>query len=163
MPFNEYVVLRSDRVGFIDYGHTDIAAIKAHRVAELDAYYRTYPPPPPDVWLRDLTEVSEWVRTIQARGGRVVFFREPASGEHLAIDERAFPRELYWDAYARIAPATMIEFRDEPLFTRFNLPDTSHIDGTDVPAFTIALAEVLQRRGLVPPITRPAARTIPPM
>jgi hypothetical protein len=31
MPFNDYVVLRPDRVGFIDYRHTDVAAIKSAR------------------------------------------------------------------------------------------------------------------------------------
>jgi hypothetical protein len=163
MPFNEYVVLRPDRVGFIDYRHTDVAAIKARRVADLEAYYREFPPPPPEVWLRDLTEVSAWVRRIEARGGRVVFFREPATGEHLDIDERAFPRELYWDAYARVAPATMIEFRDEPVFANFRLPDTSHIDGVDVPAFTIAFAQVLERHKLVPPLTNLPGLATPPM
>ena len=103
------------------------------------------------------------MRRIEARGGRVVFFREPATEEHLDIDERAFPRELYWDAYARVAPATMIEFRDEPVFAHFPLPDTSHIDGVDVPAFTLALAQVLERRKLVPPLTNPPGQVMPPM
>jgi hypothetical protein len=163
MPFNEYVVLRPDRTGFIDYRRTDVAAIKARRVADLEAYYKENPPPPPDVWLRDLLEVSEWVRRIEARGGRVVFFREPATDEHLDIDEREFPRPMYWDAYARVSPATMIEFRDEPAFASFKLPDSSHIDAVDVPAFTIALLQVLERRNLMPPLTNPSARVIPPM
>jgi hypothetical protein len=163
LPFNEYVRLRSDRVGFIDYARTDIAAIKAHRVADLENYYREHPPPPPQAWLRDLAQVSQWVRRIQARGGRVVFFREPASGEHLAVDERAFPRALYWDAYARVCPVPMIEFRDEPAFAHFVLPDTSHIDGAEVPAFTIALAQVLARHGIVPPLTIPSGVAAPPM
>jgi len=43
----------------------------------------------------------------------------------------------------------MIDFRDVPEMTRFVLPDTSHIDGTDVPRFTIALANLLKSRKLV--------------
>ena len=78
-----------------------------------------------------------------------VLSSDEASEEHLGIDERAFPRELYWDAYARVAPATMIEFRDDPAFADFVLPDSSHIDGVDVARFTAALARVLERRGLV--------------
>ncbi len=163
MPFNDYVVLRPDRIGFLDYRRTNVAAIKARRIEDLEAYYKEFPPPPPDVWLHDLDEVSAWARRIEARGGRVVFFREPATDEHLDIDEHAFPRELYWDAYARVAPLTMIEFRDEPVFAKFKLPDSSHIDGIDVPAFTIALAQVLERRKLVPPLTNPPGRVIPPM
>jgi len=151
MPFNEHVVLRPARVGFIDYRLTNVAAIKARRIADLKEYYKQNPPPPPDIWLRDLSEVSDWVRRIEARGGRVAFFREPVSDEHLDSDERAYPRPLYWDAYARVAPVTMIDFRDEPAFAGFELPDTSHIDGVDLPAFTIALAQALKRRKLLPP------------
>jgi hypothetical protein len=150
LPFNDYVVLRRDRVGFLDYRRTDVAAIKSRRVADLELYYRENPPPDPATWLHDLEEVSGWVRRIQARGGRVVFFREPVVEEHLAIDEAHYPREQYWDAYARVAPAVMIDFRDDPAFAGFVLPDDSHIDGTDVPRFTRALAQVLVRRGLVP-------------
>jgi hypothetical protein len=77
-----------------------------------------------------------------------VFFREPVADEHLAIDEANYPRALYWDAYARVAPAAMIDFRDEPAFADFVLPDSSHIDGVDVARFTRAFAQVLARPGL---------------
>ena len=90
------------------------------------------------------------MRRIQARGGRVVFLREPVADEHLAIDEANYPRARYWDAYARVAPATRIDFRDEPALADFVLPDSSHIDGVDVPRFTAAMARVLARHGLNP-------------
>jgi hypothetical protein len=163
MPFNDYVVLRDDRVGFLDYRRTNVEAIRNRRVADLRAYYEENPPPDAETWLRDLETVSEWVRRIQARGGRVVFFREPAAGEHLEIDEAHFPRPHYWDAYARTAPATMIEFRDEPLFAGFVLPDSSHIDGADVPRFTLALAQTLEQRRIVGPLSSPSDRRAPPM
>jgi hypothetical protein len=162
LPFNDYVVLRSDRVGFLDYRRTDIAAIKARRIADLATYYRENPAPDAGIWLRDLDAVSEWVSRIEARGGRVAFFREPVTDEHLALDETNYPRASYWDAYARIAPATMIDFRDEPSFAGLVLPDSSHIDGVDVPRFTAALAEALARRGLVSPRASPPTSP-PPM
>lgn len=149
MPFNDYLVMRPDRVGFLDYRRTDVAAIKRQRIVDLVEYYHDYPPAPPERWLHDLEQVSEWVRMIQARGGKVVFFREPSAGEHLALDEKNYPRALYWDAYARVSPAPMIEFRDEPGFASITLPDTSHIDGADVPRFTDALLAVLARRGII--------------
>jgi hypothetical protein len=149
MPFNDYLVMRADRVGFLDYRRTDVTAIKRQRIVDLVEYYRDYPPAPPARWLHDLDQVSEWVRTIQARGGNVVFFREPSAGEHLALDEKNYPRAAYWDAYARISPAPMVEFRDEPAFASITLPDTSHIDGDDVPRFTDALLAALVRRGII--------------
>jgi hypothetical protein len=150
MPLNEHVVVRADRIGLVDYRHPDLGWTRAKRVADLEAYYRDNPPVPADVWLADLATVSEWIERIDKRGGRVVFFREPASGESLQLDEANFPRSLYWDAYARISPAVLIDFRDIPELTTFVLPDTSHIDGTDVPRFTIAFADLLKRRGLAP-------------
>jgi hypothetical protein len=148
MPQNEHTIVRSDRVGLVDYHHPDLAWTRAKRVIDLTEYYRDNPPEPADVWLSDLAIVSGWIKRIEDRGGRVVFFREPASGESLQLDEAHFPRSLYWDAYARISPAVLIDFRDVPALTTFELPDTSHIDGTDVPRFTIALADLLKARGL---------------
>jgi hypothetical protein len=151
MPINEHVVVHADRVGLVDYHHPDLAWTHAKRVIDLTEYYRDNPPEPAESWLSDLAIVSGWIKRIEDRGGQVVFFREPASGESLELDEANFPRRRYWDAYARTSPAALIDFRDVPELTTFELPDTSHIDGTDVPRFTIALANALKRRGLARP------------
>lgn len=148
-PMNDSVVVRADRAGFIDYRRPDLPAIRASRIADLVRYYREDRPPDAQTWLDDLASVSTWIERIQQRGGRVVLFREPAADESLALDEANFPRDRYWDAYARRSPATMIDFRDVPEMTTFVLPDTSHIDGADVPRFTTALANLLKSRGLV--------------
>ena len=150
LPINDYVALRPDRLGTLDYRHTNVDAIRDRRIQDLQEYYRDNPPDPPAQWLHALDEVSGWIRAIQARGGQVVLFREPSGGEHLALDESNFPRADYWDAYARISPAVMIDFRDEPGFAAIPLPDTSHIDGPDVPRFTELLVAILVRRGILP-------------
>lgn len=150
-PINDYVVVRPDRLGVLDYRRTDVNAIRERRIADLREYYRDNHPEPPQQWLAALDQVSTWVRAIQSRGGKVVFFREPSAGEHLLLDETNFPRDRYWDAYARVAPMPMIDFRDEPGFAAIKLPDTSHIDGTDIPRFTRTLLDVLVRRGVVTP------------
>ena len=148
MPLRDHTVVRADRVGFIDYHHPDLAWTHAKRVFDLKEYYRDNTPVPADEWLADLAIVSEWIERIQRRGGRVLFFREPESDESLALDEANFPRDRYWDAYARISPAVMVDFRDVPEFLTFVLPDTSHIDGTDVPRYTAVFANLLKARGL---------------
>jgi hypothetical protein len=150
MPLNEHVVVHADRIGLVDYRHPDLAWTHAKRVIDLEEYYRDNPPDSAGVWLSDLQTVSAWIKRIENRGGRVVFFREPVSGESLQLDEANFPRSLYWDAYSRTSPAVLIDFRDAPALMTFALPDTSHIDGTDVPRFTIAFADLLKRRGLAP-------------
>jgi hypothetical protein len=148
MPLRDHTVVRADRVGFIDYRHPDLAWTHAKRVFDLKEYYRDNAPVPAEEWLGDLTVVSEWIERIQRRGGRVLFFREPESDESLALDEANFPRDRYWDAYARISPAVMVDFRDVPEFLTFVLPDTSHIDRTDVPRYTAAFADLLKSRGV---------------
>jgi hypothetical protein len=141
---NYYYLIRENRSGAIDYRRSDTPAIRAARVADLAASYRQSTPPDPEAWHRDLAPIHDWVRRIEQHGGRVVFFREPVGGESLALDEANYPRSLYWDAFARESPGTVVDFRDLPDFTGLELPDTSHIDGTDVPRFTAALARVLK-------------------
>ncbi len=153
LPINDYVVLRPDRMGELDYRRTNVDAIRDRRVLDLREYYRDNPPEPATQWLGELSEVSAWVRAIQARGGQVVFFREPSAGEHLVLDETNYPRDAYWDAYARVSPAVMIDFRDVPAFAALRLPDTSHIDGSDVPRFTRILLEALTRKGILRMVT----------
>jgi hypothetical protein len=157
-PFNDYVVLRSDRLGLIDYRRSDIEAIRRQRIVDLVQYYKDYPPEPAVEWVGNLEQVSAWVRAIQARGGKVVLFREPSAGEHLALDEKNYPRDAYWDAYAKVSPAVMIDFRDEPALAAIPLPDTSHIDGLEIPRFTAALLDVLARRGIITLRSPAAAR-----
>jgi hypothetical protein len=144
LPRNDHVLLRADRAGFVDYHHPDLAWTHAKRVIDLENYYRDNPPAAPGTWFADLATVSDWIRRIESRGGRVVFFREPVSGESLQLDETNFPRDRYWDAYARSSPARMIDFRDVSELSAFELPDTSHIDATEVPRLTRALARAIE-------------------
>jgi hypothetical protein len=150
---NYYYVLREDRSGAADYHRSDVAAIRAARVADHAAYYRDNPPTDPDVWRKDLTLVSEWVRRIENRGGRVVFFREPVGGESLELDETNYPRARYWDVAVHELAGTMIDFRDVPQLAQLALPDTSHIDGNDVPQFTAALARLLRKPQFAGPLS----------
>src|SRR5664279_4708607 len=105
LPINDRIVVHADRAGFIDYNRPDLAGIRNARIADLARYYREEPPDDASIWLKDLDAVSDWVRRIQSRGGRVVFFREPAADESLQLDESHLPRDRYWDAYAKQAPA----------------------------------------------------------
>jgi hypothetical protein len=95
-------------------------------------------------------ETAPLVESIQKRGGKVIFARFPTSGEHRVLDERYYPRREYWDRFAARTPALAIHFDDVPALSRFELPDTSHLDSRDTPAFTEALIEELARRGVIP-------------
>jgi hypothetical protein len=146
-PNREYVTFFADRSGGTDYSKSPVEAVRTARIRDLKGYYANTPAISPEQWLMDAEEVISWVRVINARGGRVVFYREPVSGEHLELDEARFPRQQFWDALASKMPATMIDFRDYPQLA-FNTPDTSHIDAKDIPAHTRNFVRTLAEKGV---------------
>lgn len=147
-PYKEYVTFERDRSGGTDYRKSDIVAIRNARVADLKKYYPLYTPPTPEAWFAEMREVVRWVEKINARGGKVVFYREPVSGEHIELDEANFPRAKYWDKLVAIMPAKMIDFRDYPELN-IDTPDTSHIDIKDIDRHTRGLVRILKREGVL--------------
>jgi hypothetical protein len=144
-PTKEYVTFFADRSGLTEYARSNVEAVREARIRDLRDYYANTPAVSPQQWLTDNDVVVEWVKQINARGGRVVFYREPLSGDHLALDEARFPRSEFWDALAARMPATMIDFRDHDSLN-VPTPDTSHIDAKDVPRHTRALVRVLAEK-----------------
>ncbi|WP_417851434.1 hypothetical protein [Thalassoglobus sp.] len=100
--------------------------------------------------MEDVKKVEEWVQQIASRGGRVVFVRFPTSGEHWVLDNSQYPKSEYWDRMAAFTSAETIHFTDVPALTQFELPDTSHLDYRDAPAFTNRLLDELEKRGILP-------------
>jgi hypothetical protein len=147
-PSREYVTFYADRSGGTDYAKSPIEAVREARIRDLKDYYANTAAISAAQWLADAEEVIGWVRAINSRGGRVVFYREPVSGAHLELDELRFPRQQFWDALASRMPATMIDFRDYTQLT-FNTPDTSHIDAKDIEAHTRNFVRTLAERGVL--------------
>jgi hypothetical protein len=147
-PSREYVTFYADRSGGTDYSRSPIEAVRDARIRDLKDYYANTPAISPGQWLSDAEDVVAWVHAINARGGHVVFYREPVSGEHLSLDEARFPRREFWGALASKMPATMIDFRDSAQLA-FNTPDTSHIDAKDIDAHTRNFVRVLVERGVL--------------
>jgi hypothetical protein len=147
-PHRDYVTFFADRSGGTDYAKSNVAHIRDARVRDLRDYYANTPAISAAQWLDDANEIIDWVKRINARGGRVVLYREPLSGDHLALDEARFPRREFWDALAQKMPATMIDFRDYPELN-VPTPDTSHIDAKDIDPHTRALVQALARAGVL--------------
>ncbi|MBW2280732.1 MAG: hypothetical protein JRG82_08290 [Deltaproteobacteria bacterium] len=109
----------------------------------------------PGAWLGATDRIEGWIERIQARGGRVAIVRFPTSGAHWEFDEKAYPREHYWDRFAARTSAVTLHFRDSAALSSFRLPDGSHVDFRRAPAFTRALIDALESRGFAPPSPRP--------
>ena len=84
-----------------------------------------------------------------ARGGKVVFIRFPTADEHWDLDRAHYPRSEYWDRWANRSKAAFLHFMDVPEMQKFELPDTSHLDERDAPAFTESLLRELAARDLL--------------
>ena len=80
----------------------------------------------------------------------MVFVRFPTTDEHWEIDEKVFPKRVYWDQVERLTGGKTIHFRDVPSLANFDCPDTSHLDYRDAPKFTAALLDELIKRDVLP-------------
>lgn len=151
-PFRPYSIFHADRSCDIDYSRTDPSLARAQFDAHVAANRNLMDPGiAPVRFLEDLVEVDGWIAEIQRRGGRVIVFQTPTSGARLALEEEIFPRGRFWDPWAARNSAPILHFADEPSLGRFELPDDSHLDFRDKPAYTGALVDVLMRRGWIEP------------
>jgi hypothetical protein len=89
--------------------------------------------------------LTPYLRAIRDRGGIVVFVRLPSDGHIRRQEHRVFPRTKYWDQLTALVDAKTVYYEDYPSLARFHCPDESHLDGTDSPRFTIALAKILSQ------------------
>lgn len=87
--------------------------------------------------------VAAMVRKIEARGGRVVFVAFPRSGLVRAADDRAYPRNMYWQTFIRIVAAPSLHYADVPWMASVICPDGSHLDQRDRVMFTRELVHAL--------------------
>ena len=149
-PQARHASIAPNRAGSLDFQrpNTNTAAMAANFAVGVLADYQDHPPPPSEQWLAELDGVIKDIRAIRARGGKVLFFCSATSGAHLVADQQGYPRSQYWDRFAReIAQpngAHAIYALDIPAIAALNLPDSSHIDQRDRPAFTKAMAQVLE-------------------
>lgn len=97
-----------------------------------DAYFRSR-----------LPQIAAMADAIAARGGRVIFVVFPESGYVREMDEKRYPRERFWGPFTAAVPAESLDFRDDPVLSRFICPDGSHLDYRQRIAFTDALVHAL--------------------
>lgn len=145
LPKPFYVVTHANRSREADYGMIDIEKHRAQRVRKIHEWSKAKSPTAQE-WGRDVKDIEQYVKAIQARGGKVVFIRFPTSDEHWELDESRYPRKNFWDQLSDLTSAVTIHFQDVPGLADFELPDTSHLDFRDAPKFTRILLQELHSR-----------------
>lgn len=142
LPYSESF---PDRSGFMRYDKIDVAALAAHFDAGIDPKIARFPAPSPAEFLAQVRPVVEAARTIEARGGRVLFVTLPVQGRLVEMETRYMPRDRYWDAFA--AQVAAVHYEDVPEWQGLELPDRSHVTREGRVALTRGLAAELKRRG----------------
>lgn len=125
---------------------------RLYRDIEMDFASRIAALPPFDnkLFLQWLPAMADMTRAIRAHGGRVIYVTYPTSGYIRAIDDKRFPRPLFWDRFVAAVDAPHLNFEDVDSLRRFYCPDGSHLDYHARAAFTTALVRALGLNAATP-------------
>jgi hypothetical protein len=145
-PRPPYVVMHPDRTRFADFSLADLERERRVRIAQMESW--DVRQGDGDAWLAQALEIEPAIAQIEARGGKVVYVRMPTCDQRWANEEQMYPKAVFWDRLAAKTHAVTVHFKDFPELSRFECPDTSHIAGSDGPAFTRALLDILRARGV---------------
>lgn len=155
----QYLVTRPDRSRFADYSLVTMPDFYFQRVArtlgedldprspgigvELARKISAISPMDNSAFLHEARSINHMVSKIRSHGGNVVFVAMPSSGMVRAIENRRYPRELFWDRFINESSATGIHSAYEPRLKEFVCPDGSHLDARDQARFTHRLVDVI--------------------
>lgn len=146
-PFVAYSTIFPARDGYLDFARIDPKALADNFAHGLEQALSGVVAPSPDKWFNELQEVVGWVRDIERRGGKVVFYEPPVSGRQASLVDEVFDRDLYWNVFFQKTGISSLSYRDEPLLQGFSQPDESHIEGIYRAAYTRNLIASLRERG----------------
>ena len=87
------------------------------------------------------------VRTLKARGGKIIWTRNPSHGDVKQIEDIKYPRAAYWDAFTQQSQCPSYHFEDYPALNQFFTPEWSHLSTPDAKKYTRELIGILQSDG----------------
>lgn len=98
------------------------------------------PPFPEEAIAAVIAEVKANVDRIRARGGDVAFLRLPYDGAYTLLEDKAFPRERFWDRLVRETDSVGIAWQDYPSLQGHHVVEWSHLAARDAENYTRAAA-----------------------
>ncbi len=93
-----------------------------------------------------LQRIQASTAAIQRRGGRVVFLRFPACGGRGALEEKYFPRDVYWRPLPSLTGSLTIDLGDYPEVASLHCFDGSHIDLADAPVVDSLILQAVKQQ-----------------
>lgn len=99
---------------------------------------------PPEQWLHQTQHWQRLIHTFQQRGGRVIFVRMPVAWDRWMLEREVTPLKQYWQPFMEKTGVASLHFAEAPELTRFDFPDSSHLDEGDRANFTDLLLQRLE-------------------
>jgi hypothetical protein len=147
LPDPPYVNQRRDRSRRADYSLVD--ADKRRAALELLVGERPDPGKGRRGYEWRAGQMTDAIDRIVERGGEVIVLRLPSSQLRFLSEDRAHPRQDYWNRIVAGSRASGIHYADVPSLASFIPADSSHLDYRDSIPFTRALLAEIERRGLL--------------
>lgn len=145
-PKPPWAPMRPDRHRFAVFSRIDVRELYRDRVEREHEVAEKAQPLSEKAFGDRVARIREWVETLEARGSRVAFVRFPSSGGVLEVERDLWPRDRYWDVFAKNVGAPCVHYADHPELSRYRCPDGSHLRGEDARPFTRDLARILGSR-----------------
>jgi hypothetical protein len=139
LPVPYYVKTLGDRQQLSDFARADSKALQLlrdSRLPNLKQKSSIEVLPSFEMWFARSQHWQPLIRQFQQRGGKVVFVRMPVAPDLWKFERKIYPPKLYWKPWAKKMNVKSIHFSDYSNLSNFELPDTSHLDMRDKPAFT---------------------------
>lgn len=145
-PFPQFATISVDRnVRMFDRAETDTGLTNAIKKVWTFPYEDEKPPAKDSV----IAHFAQTVQKFVSRGGKVIMIRFPSDGEVKKTEDSILPRASSWDELLKRSGVRGYYFEDYPELNRFRCPEWSHLSARDADSFTIALARILKRDGLI--------------
>lgn len=91
----------------------------------------------------------KYAKQYTERGGTIVLVRCPSTGKYREMEQRDFPRELFWDSLVYKSKLPAIHFEDYDQLQGLNLPELSHLSKEDAEYFTLELIKIFETKGIL--------------
>lgn len=147
LPYVAHDRLTAEREGSLYFDRTSPEGLaEMFRVGLIEDLTQN-PPPAQEQWLLALAPVAQWAARIEERGGKVIFYIPPVSGDQRILSDQAYPRKRYWQRFIDHYGLRGWHFEDNQAMLALPLPDSSHVNHFDKENFTSILIRALQDAG----------------
>ena len=89
------------------------------------------------------------VNEFEARGGQVIFVRNPSQNLMFEVEKKVFSREKFWDPLLEATGVIGYHFEDHDFMSKYDLPEWSHMAPQDADTYTADLVDKLDADGLI--------------